>query len=152
MKRKRHLRQLARVGLPVLALSATASTTLHAQPPRPVGAETPAPSAELDDLSDKVQNPVSDLISLPFQNNTNFDIGPYHRASNVLNIQPILPVSVTGEWNVINRVILPIAYQPDVNQATDGVNGVGDINATFWASPARPGPDVLGVPLLWGVG
>ena len=29
-----------------------------------------------EDLAKKTQNPLSNLISLPFQNNTNFGIGP----------------------------------------------------------------------------
>jgi len=35
-----------------------------------------AKAAGETELAKQTQNPVSDLISLPFQNNTNFDIGP----------------------------------------------------------------------------
>ncbi len=48
---------------------------------------------ETADLARAVQNPIADLISVPFQNNTNFDFGPRERTQNVLNIQPVIPVS-----------------------------------------------------------
>ena len=38
------------------------------------------------DLAKASQNPVGDLVSLPFQNNTSFGIGPNDAVSNVLNI------------------------------------------------------------------
>ena len=94
----------------------------------------------MNDLADKVQNPVAKMVSLPLQNNTSFDIGPYHRAANVLNVQPIIPLSLTEDWNLINRVILPIGYQPDLSQTTNGVSGLGDLNLTTWLSPANGGP------------
>jgi len=40
-----------------------------------------ATASEEGDLAKATQNPVADLISLPFQNNTNFDVGPYRLAA-----------------------------------------------------------------------
>ena len=48
---------------------------------------------EIAELARAVQNPVADLISLPFQNITLFEVGPRNRAANVLNIQPVIPVA-----------------------------------------------------------
>jgi hypothetical protein len=49
--------------------------------------------AESDsDLAKKLQNPVSDLISVPFQNNFNFNYGPNNDLQYVLNIQPVIPI------------------------------------------------------------
>jgi hypothetical protein len=129
-------------------LSSAASTSVSAQPPAPrPGAERAAPpSAELTDLAEKVQNPVAKMVSVPLQNNTSFDIGPYHRAANVLNVQPILPLALTRNWNLINRVILPIGYAPDINSLTDGASGVGDVQWTGLVSPSEMGE------VLWGVG
>jgi hypothetical protein len=39
-----------------------------------------------EELAKAAQNPVADLISLPFQNNTNFGYGPEDDIQNVLNI------------------------------------------------------------------
>jgi hypothetical protein len=55
-------------------------------------------------LAKAVQNPVASLISVPLQNNTNFDIGPNNRTQNILNIQPVIPVHVSKNWNLIMRI------------------------------------------------
>jgi len=47
---------------------------------------------EAGDAAKTAQNPLANVISMPFQNNTDFGIGAYDKTSNVLNIQPILPV------------------------------------------------------------
>jgi hypothetical protein len=97
------------------------------------------------DLAKQTQNPVSSLISVPFQNNTGFGLGPNDRIQNVLNIQPVIPVSL-GNWNMINRTIAPLIYQPLLGTESDGEFGLGDINHTMFFSPADPGK------LIWGVG
>ena len=56
-----------------------------------------------EDLREAAQNPIADLISVPFQNNTNFDIGHTDNTQNVLNIQPVYPVHLNQNWNLITR-------------------------------------------------
>lgn len=97
------------------------------------------------DLAKQTQNPVADLISLPFQNNTTFGNGPHDRAQNVLNIQPVIPIGV-GELNLINRTIVPLVWQPDVARDSGGTFGLGDIQHTLFFSPAESGA------VIWGVG
>ena len=63
-------------------------------------------------LEKQIQNPVASLISLPFQNNMDFDIGPYNRTRNTLNIQPVWPFSLGEKLNLITRTIIPIVSQP----------------------------------------
>ena len=63
-----------------------------------------------EDLAKAAQNPIASLISLPFQNNTSFGIGPNDAISNVLNIQPVYPVGLGKKWNLINRGIVPVIY------------------------------------------
>jgi hypothetical protein len=65
-----------------------------------------------EDLREAAQNPIADLISLPFQNNTNFDIGHTDNTQNVLNIQPVYPTHLSPNWNLITRPILPVISQP----------------------------------------
>ena len=101
---------------------------------------------QASDLQKATQNPVASLISVPLQNNTNFDIGPLDRTQNVLNIQPVIPTRVSENWNLITRVIMPLVFQPDVTQLNVGTLGLGDINPTFFLSPAKPGK------LIWGMG
>jgi len=71
---------------------------------------SPSHSQEDDDLAKKTQNPLSNLISLPFQNNINFGIGPDDEIQNVLNIQPVIPISLNKDWNLITRTIIPLRH------------------------------------------
>ncbi len=100
------------------------------------------------DLAKASQNPVGDLVSLPFQNNTSFGIGPNDAVSNVLNIQPVYPVSLSKNWNLINRGIVPVIYREEVLPALElgDATGLGDISYTGFISPAESGK------LIWGVG
>lgn len=87
---------------------------------------------EDDDLAKKAQNPIANLISLPLQNNTSFNIGPYDRTQNVLNIQPVAPFY---EGRLITRTILPVVYQPDFLSESGGSTGIGDLNFTAFYVP-----------------
>jgi hypothetical protein len=99
-----------------------------------------------DELRKATQNPVADLISVPFQNNTAFDIGPFSRIQDVLEIEPVIPVHLTKNWMLINRIIQPLVWQPYTNQPTGGEYGFGDMNPEFFLSPRKPGK------IIWGVG
>jgi hypothetical protein len=107
-----------------------------------------AQSDDSGDLATQSQNPVGNLVSLPFQNNTSFGIGPNDAISNVLNIQPVYPVGLSEKWNLINRGIVPVIYREEVLPALDigDATGLGDISYTGFISPAQPGK------LIWGVG
>ena len=101
---------------------------------------------EVGDLAKQSQNPVGSLISLPLQNNTNFGFGPGDDVQNILNIQPVLPLSLSKKWNLINRAIFPVIYQPEVITGTGSTTGLGDTSYTAFLSPREPGK------LIWGVG
>jgi len=64
-------------------------------------------------LAKASQNPVASLISVPFENNATFNNGPDNVFINVLNIKPVIPMSLTANWNLINRAIIPVVYQDD---------------------------------------
>jgi len=85
------------------------------------------------------------MISVPFQNNTNFNVGPFNRAQDILNIQPVIPITLNSEWNLISRTIVPLMLQPSPYTDAD-LFGLGDINETLFLSPTRPGP------IIWGIG
>ncbi|MHC4266000.1 MAG: neuromedin U [Planctomycetota bacterium] len=98
------------------------------------------------DLAKQTQNPVADLISLPFQNNTNFEVGPENKTQNILNIQPVIPFNLNEEWNLITRTIVPVIYQPEMSPG-DGYNfGLGDTSFTAFLSPRNSEG------LIWGLG
>jgi opacity protein-like surface antigen len=101
--------------------------------------------SEDKDLQKASQNPIADLVSVPFQSNTNFNSGPFNRTQEVLNIQPVVPMHLNEDWNVISRTIIPLVSQPDP-RIDSSTNGIGDITQSLFLSPAHPGP------LIWGVG
>ena len=64
------------------------------------------------DLAKAAQNPIANMISLPLQNNTNYNAGAYERTQNTLNIQPVWPITLNEDWNFITRTIVPVVSQP----------------------------------------
>jgi hypothetical protein len=99
-----------------------------------------------EDLAKIAQNPVGNLISVPFQENAYFNVGPLDGTQNVLNIQPVIPISLNDEWNIITRTILPIVSLPAFAPGQGGVSGIGDVQVSAFLSPAKPGA------WIWGVG
>jgi hypothetical protein len=98
------------------------------------------------DLAKATQNPLASMISLPFQNNTNFGIGPDDDTQNILNIQPVWPFSLGEDWNFVTRTIIPVISQPGVAPGESRTNGLGDTTFTGWVSPKNSGK------WIWGVG
>jgi len=98
------------------------------------------------ELAKEAQNPIASLISLPFQSNTNFGVGPNDATQEVLNIQPVVPFKLGNDWNLITRTILPVIYQPAIPGLSGNTFGLGDLNPTFFFSPAS------GSGLTWGIG
>src|SRR5215470_2588361 len=92
-----------------------------------------------EELAKLAQNPVGNLISVPFQNNTNLNFGPEKETQNILNIQPVIPISVTHDWNVITRTIVPVIHMPRLGPNVGSQDGVGDTVFTAFLSPANPG-------------
>jgi hypothetical protein len=109
----------------------------------PASAQEKLSATELAKLA---QNPVGNLISLPFQNNTNLNFGPEKGTQNILNIQPVIPIEVTPDWNVITRTILPVIWNPSLGPNDSSTTGTGDTTFTAFLSPAKPGK------LIWGAG
>jgi hypothetical protein len=93
-------------------------------------------------LAKKIQNPVADLITVPFQNSTNYGYGPHHNVQNVMNIQPVIPIKLNDCYNLITRTIVPVIHQP----WPDTRNGIGDIIFSAFLSPRGEGK------FIWGVG
>jgi hypothetical protein len=99
------------------------------------------------DLAQKTLNPVADLISVPFQENLNFGIGPKNATQSLLNIQPVIPIHLTPDWNLISRTILPVIYAASPANGISSTGGLGDITQSFFFSPVKPTDG-----WIWGVG
>ena len=89
---------------------------------------------------------MANLISVPFQNNFNFGIGPNHVTQWVLNFQPVIPIPLNEDWNLITRTITPIISQRSPAPGVRSAQGLGDMNPTFFLSPAGSKE------LIWGAG
>jgi len=115
-----------------LAVLALSSAALHAQQA---------------DLAQKLANPISDLISLPIQSNIDFGVGPGDGTIWKTNVQPVIPISINEDWNLISRTILPIIDQDGLAASGDALDvfGLGDTTQSFFFSPKAGSP-------IWGVG
>jgi hypothetical protein len=164
------------------ALMGVAAQRARAQNAQPAAQEKTAPSQDkpaaqeqkpgsdaesADKLRKESQNPIASLISVPIQENWNFHIGPADRTQNIMNIQPVIPMTLGTNWNLIVRWIAPVIYQPvgvqeppppsgpDVSfisrqagtaaTTQSGVYGLGDMQPTFFFSPKKS-------KVTWGAG
>src|SRR6059036_160327 len=141
----------------ILAALLLSAQGLHATDAPEVEAETDQAAK----LAKQLSNPIASLISVPFQANEDFGYGPSHNGYKfTLNIQPVIPISISKDWNLILRTILPIVSQHDLfyfanlpknsplqpqNRSQDGLS---DTTQSFFFSPKNPGP--FGI--IWGLG
>ena len=100
-----------------------------------VASERSRADADVADQAKQSQNPIADMISVPFQNNTNLNPGPDRGTLNVLNVQPVVPVSLGPDWAVITRTILPVISEPALAADGNRTNGVGDALFSAFFSP-----------------
>lgn len=108
-------------------------------------AQDEAPKDDAAELAKKLSNPVANLISVPFQNNSDHGIGEFKGSRNTINFQPVLPVSLNEKWNMINRLILPIVTQNNITAPGATESGLSDASLTAFFSPKQS-------KFIWGVG
>jgi hypothetical protein len=104
-----------------------------------------AESESTEELAKQAQNPVAKLISIPFQNNINFNAGPQNRTQNILNIQPVIPISLGPDWNLITRTIIPVISQPVPDPFDSRINGIGTTQFTAFLAPNNNSGLIFGV-------
>src|SRR5882724_3216319 len=147
------------IGRAVVALIAVCAFGISARaqesttPAKPAAATDSAAAKapeDAEDLAKKLSNPVASLISVPFQSNFDFKIGPDDDGWHYqMNLQPVIPISIGEDWNVISRTIMPLVYQNDIFPGAGDQFGLGDITQSLFFSPKAPSS--FGG-LIWGAG
>jgi hypothetical protein len=100
-------------------------------------------------LAKQLANPVAALISVPFQLNYDQDIGPADDGDRwLMNVQPVVPVTLNEDWNLISRTILPVVSQSDIYPGAGSQSGLGDIVQSVFFSPKQPTAGGW----IWGAG
>ena len=131
--------------------------TIHAVAQSPTPATAPVGTAGIRSsvaseqsvdaaAKDAAQNPVAAAISVPFQNNTYYGAGPYRRAENELLVEPVLPFTISSNWIMITRTIIPVEVMPRLSPTESVDYGLGNIQPQIYFSPAHPGH------FIWGTG
>lgn len=101
------------------------------------------------------QNPVGNITVFPFQNNFNYGYGPYTRFQYNLNVQPVVPIMLGQNMNLIARTIVPVVNQPSPLSPAVCASAVGcpstfglsDVQEQLYFAPkTKPGG------LIWGAG
>ena len=129
----------------LLAALLGAPLSARAQPAAPAPQPVPSAPASAADLAKKLANPISDLVSIPFQFNWDEGVGPGEDLRFGLNIQPVLPMSISDKWNLIGRFILPVLSQPPLVAGGETHFGTSDIVLSTFFSPKQGR-------LVWGIG
>ena len=92
-----------------------------------------------EEIAKKLANPIASLISVPFQLNYDSGIGPNDNGDRyALNIQPVIPISMNDDWNIISRTILPVVTQEDIFPGAGNQSGLGDVVQSVFFSPKQP--------------
>jgi len=143
------------VALVISSMNPAAATSTQVDASGSATSEAAGSEDEAAELAKKLQNPVANLISVPFQSNFDFNIGPNDNGFRyTMNLQPVIPFSISKEWNVIVRTIIPFIYQDDVFAGTSQT-GLGDTVQSFFFSPKKPVGGwvlALGPVFLWPTG
>lgn len=100
------------------------------------------------ELAKKTLNPIASLISVPFKLDRDFGVGPQQAARSTYALQPVIPVSLNSEWNMISRTILPYVQSDSSVAHGNSVNGLGDTIQSFFFSPTQPSAGGW----IWGAG
>jgi hypothetical protein len=98
-----------------------------------------AADPQLFELAKKVANPIADLTTAPLQYNWDGQIGDARDGtSNYLRFEPVLPLHLDPDWNLITRLFMPMIEQNDMSTDSGTEYGLSGVNLSFFVSPTAP--------------
>jgi len=106
----------------------------------------PTRAQEPSDIAKQAQNPIANLISVPIENDFNPQTGVHKDDSYVMQMKPVVPITLSNDWILISRTIIPVIQVPDLAPGVNGTSGLGDVQESLFLSPRRAGP------VIWGAG
>jgi hypothetical protein len=110
------------------------------------GTVVPTCAQESSEIAKQAQNPIANLVSVPFENDFNPQTGVNKDDSYVLQMKPVVPIRLSNDWTLITRTIIPVIQVPDLAPGVRGTTGLGDVQESLFLSPAKAGP------VIWGAG
>ena len=129
------MKRSAFIKMVISVMAASSSTMVTAQ----------ASDAE---LAQELTNPIADLITIPIQSTYDQNIGPNDEGYKLqTNIQPVIPVDISENWNLLTRTIVPVIQQDEIVPGSGSQFGLGDTSLSLFFSPKKPTNGVI-----WGVG
>lgn len=127
----------------------TAALMICALTPHALAQQSAPKTAGSADLAQQLSNPVASLVQVPIQNNFDWGWGTGGDGFRfTANIQPVVPISLNSDWNMISRTILPIIAQNDVTGPGTSQFGLGDVAQSLFFSPAAASASGI----VWGAG
>jgi hypothetical protein len=92
--------------------------------------------ATKDDIARESENPIGNLIVLPFENYTNFGFGPNEGTQNILEFEPVVPFHLRPDWTLITRAIIPAVWNPDLSPAPSVPQAIAPTDSRRFSRPA----------------
>lgn len=149
-----------RIVLRLLVITLTCTIEAQVQSQSPDGTGQADVTRSQEELTQELSNPVGDLWLIVNEFNTS-DIKNVPGDEHIYNwnLQPVLPVHLNKNWNLINRPYVPFLYDsPTLSekpllfpiQLIDD-SGIGDVGVVSLLSPRKPPPLGRGK-LIWALG
>ena len=119
---------------------ATPSRRRRTRTSRPARASTTIPSARPTSRISRrnSENPIGNLTVLPFENYTNFQVGPNKGTQNILEFEPVVPIHLNQDWNLITRAVIPVVWNPDLSPFPSVPQAFAPTDFSAFLSPRNP--------------